>query len=86
MVRSDRYKYCLYSHGERRESLVDMIDDHGEMTNLVDEKAHAKALAQHRAMLKEHGSTHGDQLALDMLDPSYVGDPFETAKPPKKKK
>jgi hypothetical protein len=27
MVRTDRYKYCLYAHGNRREALYDMQED-----------------------------------------------------------
>ena len=86
MVRSDQYKYCIYSHGKRRESLVDMKKDPGEMKNLAEDKAYAKALGQHRAMLKEHGVQHKDQLALDMLNPNYQGEPFGKPKPEKKKK
>jgi arylsulfatase A-like enzyme len=86
MIRSDRYKYCLYSHGQRRESLVDLRNDPGEMKNLAADPAHAEALEQHRAMLRDHGKTQGDPLALAMLDPAYAGEPFQPAGPEKKKK
>jgi len=86
MVRSDRFKYCLYSHGKQRESLVDMVNDPGEMKNLAADPSYATALKRHRSMLKEHGKTFGDQLALDMLDPNYVGEPFKPAAPKKAKK
>ena len=33
MIRSQRYKYCAYDHGEHRESLVDLESDPGEMVN-----------------------------------------------------
>ena len=53
MVRSRRYKYCVYSEGKRRESLVDMQKDPGEMVNLAGETAHRDVLLRHRAMLAE---------------------------------
>lgn len=35
MIRTERYKYCVYSYGDRRESLVDLQDDPGEKENLT---------------------------------------------------
>ncbi|MFQ5811186.1 MAG: sulfatase, partial [Armatimonadota bacterium] len=49
MVRSDRYKYCLYNDGERRESLVDMVKDPGEMVNQAPNPEFRPILEQHRA-------------------------------------
>jgi choline-sulfatase len=60
MVRSARYKYCVYDEGEQRESLVDMEVDPGEMTNLAGDPEHAEALARHRRMLAEWGRETGD--------------------------
>jgi hypothetical protein len=62
-----------------------MVNDPGEMKNLSDDPAYAVVLGRHRAMLKEHGETYGDQLALDMLDPNYTGEPFKKAGPDKKR-
>ena len=67
MVRSDRYKYCLYSEGQRRESLVDMDKDPGEMTNQADNPDFKDVLNRHRAYLKEHAKRHNDEMALKML-------------------
>jgi arylsulfatase A-like enzyme len=53
MVRSQRYKYCIYDHGEHRESLVDLESDPGEMVNLAPDLKHRKILRQHRQMLAE---------------------------------
>lgn len=53
MVRSRRYKYCVFSEGKRRESLVDMQKDPGEMVNVAGETAYRDVLARHRAMLAE---------------------------------
>jgi arylsulfatase A-like enzyme len=51
MVRSRRYKYCIYSEGRRRESLVDMEKDPGEMENLAENSAYRDILESHRGML-----------------------------------
>lgn len=67
MVRSDRYKYCLYSEGHRRESLVDMQRDPGEMANQAENPAYKEILNQHRAYLKDHVLRHHDKTALAML-------------------
>ncbi|MES2219826.1 MAG: sulfatase-like hydrolase/transferase [Acidobacteriota bacterium] len=53
MVRSDRYKYCVYDQGHRRESFVDLQADPGEMVNLAGDPHHHEALQQHRQMLAE---------------------------------
>ncbi len=67
MVRSTRYKYCLYSEGQRRESLVDMEKDPGEMVNQAENPAFKDVLARHRAYLREHAEHNGDIQALNML-------------------
>ena len=53
MVRSRRYKYCAYSEGRNRESLVDMEKDPGEMVNVAGDGARHRVLARHCAMLAE---------------------------------
>lgn len=53
MIRSDRYKYCLYNEGRLRESLVDMEKDPGEMVNLAVDSAFRDELRRHRLMLKQ---------------------------------
>lgn len=67
MVRSERYKYCLYSEGKRRESLVDMVDDPGEMVNQADNPDYRDILNKHRAYLKKHAMQYQDETALKML-------------------
>ncbi len=67
MVRSKRFKYCIYSEGERCESLVDMQNDPGEMVNLAENPKYREMLQQHREYLREFASTHDDPLALTML-------------------
>ena len=68
MIRSDRFKYCLYDQGKRRESLVDMQKDPGEMVNHAANPAFAKELARHRGYLTRHAKKTGDQRALTMLE------------------
>src|SRR6185312_4552208 len=60
MVRSTRYKYCAYDMGDRRESLVDMEKDPGEMWNLAGEHRFRHLLLEHRAMLREWCGKFGD--------------------------
>jgi choline-sulfatase/glucosamine-6-phosphate deaminase len=64
MVRSRRYKYCVYSLGERRESLVDMEKDPGEMVNLALSRQHREVLAQHRQYLAEWCRQTSDSFAV----------------------
>jgi arylsulfatase A-like enzyme len=67
MVRSSKYKYCLYSLGRRRESLVDMQADPGEMVNLAEKSQYRTALLQHREFLRDFAQKHSDSVALSML-------------------
>ena len=67
MVRSSRYKYCLYSLGQRRESLVDMQTDPGEMVNLAAKSQYRPALLQHRKFLRDFARKQYDRVALSML-------------------
>jgi len=67
MVRSQRYKYCLYSLGHRRESLVDIQADPGEMENLAEKSQYRTALLQHREFLRDFALKHGDNVAISML-------------------
>ncbi len=67
MVRSHRFKYCLYSEGKRRESLVDMINDPLEMINLAEDPDHKNAREKHRSYLKQHAEQYDDLQALKML-------------------
>jgi arylsulfatase A-like enzyme len=53
MVRSDQYKYCVYTSGKIRESLVDLRADPGEMKNLAGKAGFEKHLNKHREFLKQ---------------------------------
>ena len=64
MVRSDRYKYCVYDIGKHRESLVDMEKDPGEMVNLARNAEYKKILEAHRKHLIEWGRIQGDDFPV----------------------
>ena len=68
MVRSRRHKYCLYSQGKRRESLVDMVADPGETVNLAGQAKARDVLAAHRGYLRSFARDSGDDAALAMLE------------------
>ena len=53
MIRSDHYKYCVYTSGKIRESLVDLRTDPGEMKNLAGKAGFEKHLNRHREFLKQ---------------------------------
>ena len=67
MVCSGRYKYCVYEKGERREQLVDLEKDPGEMKNLATDSAYSDVLALHRKHLREWVETNHDKLATHYL-------------------
>jgi arylsulfatase A-like enzyme len=60
MVRSQRYKYCVYNEGNRRESLVDLVNDPGETVNLAGQPRFGNILKSHRQMLAQWGGSVGD--------------------------
>ena len=51
MIRSERFKYCVYDDGPDREWLVDMTADPGESVNLVQDQDRQETLAEHRRYL-----------------------------------
>jgi choline-sulfatase len=67
MLRSARYKYVVYAGGARREMLVDMVADPGEMKNLAQDPAFAPVLEEHRRLLKEWYRQNGER-----LDSKYI--------------
>ncbi len=70
MVRSQRYKYCVYSEGVRRESLVDLVNDPGEMKNLAGDVRYRSVLEQHRAMLAAWQRLTHDAFPLPAVSPA----------------
>ncbi|MCX7010630.1 MAG: DUF4976 domain-containing protein, partial [Kiritimatiellaeota bacterium] len=82
-VRTDRYKYCVYGRGQRRESLVDLQNDPGEMKNLAADPACREVLLQHRALLAKWGEEHHDALVAELLAGDVAPHPFSVADNPK---
>jgi arylsulfatase A-like enzyme len=76
MVRSDRYKYCVYSYGEHRESLIDLQADPGELTDLARDPTHRAVLLEHRARLRRFAASHGDSLVETLLVDDVAARPF----------
>ena len=64
MVRTKRYKYCLYGSLKNREQLFDMYQDPGEMVNLAVEARYAEELARHRGLLKAWIEETGDHACM----------------------
>lgn len=87
MVRSDRYKYCLFQYGDGRESLVDLAADPGETKDLARNPEYRPALLEHRELLRRFAREHADPLVAEMLANDAAPRPFPpTATPPPKGK
>lgn len=68
MIRTGKYKYCVYDdNGRFEESLVDMEADPGELNNLVRESEYQNELVRHRAFLKEWIKISGDTVGEKYL-------------------
>ncbi|MEI8090183.1 MAG: sulfatase-like hydrolase/transferase [Opitutaceae bacterium] len=67
MIRTDRYKYCVYAHGQTRESLIDLGKDPGEMTDLARDPSHRQILLTLRERLRKWGVANHDPLIAEML-------------------
>jgi len=76
MVRTDQYKYCVYSRGHQRESLVDLRNDPGEMINLATDSNYREVLLRHRALLAQFAKEHHDPLVADLLADNVKPMPF----------
>ncbi|MDO8543645.1 MAG: sulfatase-like hydrolase/transferase [Opitutaceae bacterium] len=83
MVRGEQYKYCVYAYGERRESLVDLQKDPGEMTDLAAEPAYRAVLLEHRERLRTFASEHHDGLVTTLLADDVKPRPFPVVTRPK---
>jgi arylsulfatase A-like enzyme len=67
MIRSSQFKYCVYDSADKDESLIDMENDPGEMTNLVDNPKYRDVLATHRKFLKEWIKISNDKEGLKYI-------------------
>jgi arylsulfatase A-like enzyme len=76
MVRTERFKYCVYSQGNQRESLVDLQADPGETKDLARDPGHRQVLLEHRALLAKFAQEHHDPLAASLLANDVESRPF----------
>jgi arylsulfatase A-like enzyme len=81
LVRTERYKYCVYSQGHRRESLVDLQADPGETKDLAQDPAYRPVLLEHRALLARFAREHNDPLAASLLADGVPPRPFTAGTP-----
>ena len=51
MIRTRRFKYCVYDVGQQREQLFEMDADPGETNNLAVDPNHTAELNQHRDLI-----------------------------------
>lgn len=88
MVRTDRYKYCIYSHGTRRESLIDLENDPGETNDLAADPKYRDVILKHRELLAQFGKEHNDPLVAQLLADDVKPIPFTDDAPerPKRKR
>ncbi len=83
MIRTDRYKYCVYAHGQTRESLIDLGKDPGEMTDLARDPAHRQILLTLRERLRQWGVENHDPLIAEILADDVKPRDFAEVKTPK---
>jgi len=69
MVRTARFKYSVYEHGQHREMLINMQEDPGEMVNLAELPEYSDELNQHRRLLMSWAKRHSDRIALTYAIP-----------------
>ena len=68
MLRSGRYKYCVYHHaGTSEELLCDLREDPLETVNLAASPPHRGVLREHRHLLADWTRRHGDRLGTGYL-------------------
>jgi len=62
MIRSDRFKYCVYESGRNREQFTDLKNDPGEMKNLAGKAEFEAEEKEHRRLLAEWVEKTGDKI------------------------
>jgi arylsulfatase A-like enzyme len=68
MLRTERFKYCIYDSGRSREQLTDLEHDAGEMRNLAGLAHYKDVLDTHRKGLRGWVEKTGDKIAAEYLD------------------
>jgi arylsulfatase A-like enzyme len=67
MVRTDRFKYCIYDSGKHREQLTDLKNDPGEMKNLAAAPEYKDVLDTHRQLLQTWVARTGDTIGAEYV-------------------
>ncbi|MFH1717751.1 MAG: sulfatase-like hydrolase/transferase [Planctomycetota bacterium] len=67
MVRTGRFKYCIYESGANREMLIDLQKDPGEMNNLAGVADYKDVLNRHRRLLRSWVEKTGDKIAAEYI-------------------
>lgn len=64
MVRTERFKYTVYSSGKRNEQLFDLLLDPGETKNLAYDKSYALVVKRHRELLEQWFKERNDDFKI----------------------
>ena len=67
MIRTRKFKYCVYDSIDNKESQVDMENDPGEMRNLVGDRQFKDVLAEHRRLLADWARLSNDEDGLEYI-------------------
>jgi arylsulfatase A-like enzyme len=67
ILRTDRFKYAVYDHGQPREMLLDLQTDPGEMRNLATDPKYRDILARHRTLLRDWYPQNGETLDAEFI-------------------
>ena len=62
MVRTRKYKYCVYDVGQQREQLFDMEADPGETNNLAVDSSYINELNEHRTLITTWAKQTSDKV------------------------
>jgi len=68
MLRTDRFKYCIFASGENREQLTDLKNDPGEMRNLAGIEQYKDVLDMHRRLLRQWIERTGDRIGAKYVN------------------
>ena len=68
MLRTGRFKYCIYDSGKHREQLIDLKNDPGEMQNLAEVEDYKDVLNTHRQLLQGWVERTGDKIAAEYVN------------------
>ncbi len=60
MIRTEKYKYCIYDNGENREQFFDMEIDPGEIDNLISNVNYQEIINKHRIQLSNWAKKTND--------------------------